>query len=646
MRRLMTSWTGLVLALLILSGGVALAMTELQHQVQQRADQAAIDTGTLTATLVVGRNLTGAHLRAGRRLTDMERSDMDLDMAGLLRTDRVVGLEVWDAAGQLIYADRVHPAEETSLPSAERDRSRAGVSWVTPSGKRKSARGLDTIDVFIPWKTDSRAVGEGLVEVLLPQSTVAGAVRRSTRQLEASAGFLLLAVLGVLLFSRRRLLQREHESRHDALTGLLNRAAFAGRIRSALPLSKPEPGRWSALLMIDLDGFKAVNDTLGHPAGDLLLIQVAAALRASVRSGDSVARLGGDEFAVLLTGLPDPGKAEVLASQLLDRLSHGAYEVAGIEIGVDASVGVVVIPEHGREVDLLLQRVDIAMYQAKHTDAGVVVYDETTDTHDITQLGLLVELRRAIDTGQLVLHYQPKAQMGTRQVVGVEALVRWQHPTRGLLPPAAFVSLAENTGLMGSLTDWVLAEGIRQAALWRDQGMMLAVAVNIAPRTLLDGKLTTTVLDLLAANGLPSQLLELEVTETAIMTDPDQAVSVLKRLNAMGVRVSIDDFGTGYTSLAYLKELPIQTLKIDRAFVADLLTSPPDMAIVEAVISLGHKLGLTVLAEGVETDEVWQQLHDLRCDEGQGYLLARPMPADQLSTWIAAHVAGQDIGVT
>ena len=646
MRRLMTSWTGLVLALLILSGGVALAMTELQNQVQQRANQAAIDTGTLTATLVVGRNLTGAHLRAGRRLTDMERSDMDLDMAGLLRTDRVVGLEVWDAAGQLIYADRVHPAEETSLPSAERDRSRAGVSWVTPSGKRKSARGLDTIDVFIPWKTDSRAVGEGLVEVLLPQSTAAGAVRRSTRQLEASAGFLLLAVLGVLLFSRRRLLQREHESRHDALTGLLNRAAFAGRIRSALPLSKPEPGRWSALLMIDLDGFKAVNDTLGHPAGDLLLIQVAAALRASVRSGDSVARLGGDEFAVLLTGLPDPGKAEVLASQLLDRLSHGAYEVAGIEIGVDASVGVVVIPEHGREVDLLLQRVDIAMYQAKHTDAGVVVYDETTDTHDITQLGLLVELRRGIDTGQLVLHYQPKAQMGTRQVVGVEALVRWQHPTRGLLPPAAFVSLAENTGLMGSLTDWVLAEGIRQAALWRDQGMMLAVAVNIAPRTLLDGKLTTTVLDLLAANGLPSQLLELEVTETAIMTDPDQAVSVLKRLNAMGVRVSIDDFGTGYTSLAYLKELPIQTLKIDRAFVADLLTSPPDMAIVEAVISLGHKLGLTVLAEGVETDEVWQQLHDLRCDEGQGYLLARPMPADQLSTWIAAHVAGQDIGVT
>jgi diguanylate cyclase (GGDEF)-like protein len=645
MRRRLTSWTALLVALLIMSGGVAFALTRLQLQVEERAHRNAIETASMVATLVVGRNLSVADLTAGRRLAATDSADMDLDVAALLNADRVVGLEVWDATGRLIYADPNHPAAEDTMPRDELLRTRKGVNWVA-GGKGKSARGLDTVDVFLPWDPDDNGTREGVIEVLLPEDTITAAVQRSARRLDASAATLLLVVLGGLLLLRRRLLAREHDACHDTLTGLLNRPAIGEDIRLALARSKHEPRQSSALLMLDLDGFKAVNDTLGHPAGDTLLVQVARTLRQSVRAGDSVARLGGDEFAVLLTRLPDATKATELALQLLHRLSHESYEVQGIELGVDASIGVALIPDHGHDVDLILQRADVAMYQAKRNAAGVVVYDVATDTHDIAHLGLLVELRRAIATEQLVLHYQPKAQMNTREVVGVEALVRWQHPTRGLLGPGEFIPLAENTGLIRPLTEWVLAEAIRQAATWRDLGLMLSVAVNIAPRTLLEGNFPATVLDLLAEHGLPSHLLELEVTETAIMTDPGRAVSVLKHLNAMGVRVSIDDFGTGYTSLTYLKELPVQTLKIDRAFITDLLTSKPDEAITESVIGLGHKLGLTVLAEGVETEAVWQRLSAMACDEGQGFLLARPMPADQLTSWVTAHVVGNDIGIS
>ena len=366
---------------------------------------------------------------------------------------------------------------------------------------------------------------------------------------------------------------------------------------------------------------------------------MAHTLRASIRPVDVVARLGGDEFGILLTRLPDAAKAEAIAGQLLDRLRHGSYTVHGIELSVDASIGIALIPEHGRDADLLLQRADVAMYQAKRARAGIAVYDEDTDPHDITELGLLAELRRAIETDELVLHYQPKARLGTGDIVGVEALVRWQHPIRGLLSPDAFIPLAENTGLMAPLTEWVLRHAIDQSARWREAGLMLPVAVNVSPRSLLDGDLPGTVLRLLADAGLPADLLELEITETAIMTDPEGAVRMLRHLQAMGVRVSIDDFGTGYTSLSYLKQLPVHTLKIDRAFVADILENTKDQAITEAIIALGHKLGLSVLAEGIENAEVWQRLSSLNCDEGQGYHLARPMPSTDLLRWIFARAA-------
>jgi diguanylate cyclase (GGDEF)-like protein len=398
-----------------------------------------------------------------------------------------------------------------------------------------------------------------------------------------------------------------------------------------------DPHRPGALLLVDLDGFRSVNDTLGHPAGDVLLGLVGAELRSSVRPGDILARLGGDEFAILLTDLAQEGNAADVALTVLDRLRSRTFEVDGIGLSVDASIGVVLIPEDGAHIDVLLRRVEVAMYQAKSARTGVIAYDEATDTHDVGKLNLLAELRRAIDNDELVLHYQPKARIADRRVEGVEALVRWQHPTRGLLSPDAFIPQAESTGLLGPLTRWVIGRAIRDAAHWDRGGLPLAVAVNVSPRTLLDGDLPATILGLLVASGLPSHLLEVEITETAIMTDPVGATHVLGQLRAMGLRVSIDDFGSGYTSLSYLKALPANTLKIDRCFITDMCVDDRDRAVTQSIIDLGHRLGFTVLAEGIETEEIWGELRELGCDEGQGYLLARPMAAELIEGWLTGH---------
>jgi EAL domain-containing protein (putative c-di-GMP-specific phosphodiesterase class I) len=283
------------------------------------------------------------------------------------------------------------------------------------------------------------------------------------------------------------------------------------------------------------------------------------------------------------------------------------------------------------------------MYQAKRTGTGVATYDEATDPHDIDELTLLGQLRRAIEADELVLYYQPQADIASRTVSGVEALVRWQHPTRDLLAPGAFIPLAESTGLLGPLTDWVLERAIKDAAHWHRGGLTLSVAVNVSPRSLLDGTLPGTILKLLAVSGLPAQLLEIEITETAIMTDPVKATTVLGQLRAMGLRISIDDFGSGFTSLSSLKTLPVDTLKIDQSFITNMPQDEQDRAVAQSIIDLGHRLGLSVLAEGIETEETWSQLARLGCDQGQGYLLARPMPAELIEGWVTGHSHVADV---
>jgi diguanylate cyclase (GGDEF)-like protein len=449
-------------------------------------------------------------------------------------------------------------------------------------------------------------------------------------------GLLLASMLASVSRGHRRQLavertQAVHDSMHDALTGLPNRALLADRFGQALR-ANVRSRTCSALLLIDLDRFREINDTFGHHYGDELLTQVGPRLAGALRNADTVARLGGDEFAVLLPDAQSVHDATAVAAKLRAVLEK-PFRVEGVDLDVEASVGVVLSGEHGDDPTTLLQRADIAMYVAKAQNLGVFVYDPDVDRHSPAKLALLGDLRRALDGGELILHYQPKVSISTGDVVGAEALVRWQHPDRGLIFPDAFIPLAERTGLIGPLTRRVLEIALGQVRTWADVGMPLAVSVNLSARNLLDERLPGMVAELLVANGVPAALLELEVTETALMTEPVRAQRLLQQLSALGVRISIDDFGAGYTSLGQLKNLPIDELKIDRSFIMTMTEDKSDALIVRSVVDLGHNLGLTIVAEGVETALAQAALRDLGCDVAQGYHLCRPVSAAAFETW-------------
>jgi diguanylate cyclase (GGDEF)-like protein len=454
----------------------------------------------------------------------------------------------------------------------------------------------------------------------------------------AAAGIGLLALGGFLLLTlgyQRQLIRQaaasQHQALHDPLTGLPNRELFADRVGQAIRTADRQL-RPAALLLLDLDRFKDVNDTLGHHHGDLLLGEVATRLTGVLRQVDTVARLGGDEFAVLLPDV-DAAGAPAVADKLRAAL-HQPLTLDGVGIDLDASIGIAVYPDHGDDAAELLQHADVAMYAAKQTHAGFVIYDASVDQHSPRRLALLGGLRRALERDQLVLHYQPKADLQSGRVYGVEALVRWQHPDHGLLGPGEFIPLAERTGLIHPLTRWVLDAALRQAGEWLRAGHELSVAVNVSTRSLLDRDFPDQVADRLAAWGVPAGCLMLEVTESAVMADPALALEVLGRLHAVGIGLALDDFGTGYSSMAYLKALPVDELKVDRSFVGHMASSNSDAVIVRSTIDLGHNLGLHVVAEGVETQDAWEKLKALGCDTAQGYHLGRPMPAADLERWL------------
>ncbi|MGY1820762.1 putative bifunctional diguanylate cyclase/phosphodiesterase [Geodermatophilus sp. SYSU D00079] len=439
----------------------------------------------------------------------------------------------------------------------------------------------------------------------------------------------------VLTRSRRETVAQAERNRqqalHDALTGLPNRALLRQRGEAALAALTPGTAP-AALMLIDLDRFKEINDTLGHAYGDLVLQAVATRLRETLRATDTVARLGGDEFAILLPSVDGPEAALDLAARALAAM-EAPIDADGVFLDVDASIGIALSGVHGTDVQTLLQSADIAMYFAKDRGLGVCVYDAELNVHSPERLGLLGELRRAIDAGELVLHFQPKAALSGEEVRGVEALVRWQHPERGLVGPAEFIPLAERTPLIRPLTRHVLDAALAQCARWRASGRTLRVAVNISARNLLDERFVDDVLELLALHDVPAWCLELEVTESAIMADPERARAILTRLAEVGVTLSIDDFGAGYTSLAHLKDLPVHQLKVDRSLVTGVTLDGSNALIVRSVVELARNLGLTTVAEGVEDRETWDLLARLGCDVAQGYLLCRPMPAEQLEEW-------------
>ncbi len=423
----------------------------------------------------------------------------------------------------------------------------------------------------------------------------------------------------------------QHMAYYDTLTNLPNRNMLYERLLNAIRTDSGE-GKSMALLLMDLDRFKEINDTLGHHRGDLLLQQVGSRLRSVLWAPDIVARLGGDEFAILLPRLAAAADVNVVVQKILKAL-EAPFPIEGLPIAVEASIGIALYPDHGGNPDSLLQRADVAMYAAKKS-GGYVIYDAQHDQHSPRRLALLGELRHAIDRDQLLLHYQPEIDFTTRRVRGVEALARWQHPEHGFIPPDQFIPSAEQTGLIKPLTRWVLDMALRQCEAWRRAGIRLDMAVNLSARNLHDPQLPDQVTELLKTYGVAPAVLKLEITESAIMADAGRAMDILTRLRDIGVRLSIDDFGTGYSSLGYLDRLPVDEIKIDRSFTMDLLGNGNGAMIVPCTIDLGHRLGLHVVAEGVEDQEVWNRLAALGCDAAQGYHLSRPLPAEALTHWL------------
>jgi diguanylate cyclase (GGDEF)-like protein len=445
----------------------------------------------------------------------------------------------------------------------------------------------------------------------------------------------LLPILGVILLGLyrggRAALLNEYRALHDALTDLPNRTLFDQRAVEAIAEARESGGSVAAML-IDLDRFKDVNNTLGHSHGDLLLREVGARLGPALHEGDTIARLGGDEFAVVL---PGSGPEQVASAAGDVRLALQApFEIEGVTIEIGASIGIACFPDHGATPDLLLQRADIALYQAKDARSGFEIYSPERDDHSRGRLALAGELRSALGRDELVVFFQPKADIRTGHISGAEALVRWAHPRRGLLGPEKFIAIAEHTGMIRPLAERVLETALVQCQAWRQIGHELVVSVNVSAGNLLDPSLVQTVADLLRVTGAPARLLELELTETTIMSDPERALAVLRELRALGIGLSVDDFGTGYSSLAYLRELPVTELKIDRSFIQGMTEDSPNATIVRSTIDLGRNLGLEVVAEGVESAHIWDQLLALGCGLAQGYFLSEPVPADRLTRWL------------
>jgi diguanylate cyclase (GGDEF)-like protein len=610
----------------------------LQGRIENRALRGAEQLARTYSSLAVAPNVTGADLDAP--LPPARAEALDAALAAI--EDAGIGVRhanVYGPGGVTVHSD-----DRARIGAIERGQGFLGAfsgALVSAVEREHDDRGEDagaSLEVYVPLRLAGGLPVDGVTELYLDYGPTAAAVKADTR-----AVYVLLAVglwiLFLLLFVLVNRISRRlrHQAQHDTLTGLPNRTALYRRVRRATARVRLRGGT-VGLLLIDLDRFKEVNDTLGHDHGDRLLRDVAERLRGALRRGDMLARLGGDEFAVLLRGLPDRGAAVELALRLTSALER-PFVVRGVTVQLGASIGVALCPEHGTDVTTLVQRADVAMYEAKREHASVRVYDAARDPYSPDRLQRVGELRHAFEADELVLYYQPKVAVEDGSVTGVEALVRWEHPEHGLLPPAEFLPLAERTGLMGDLTRWVVDAALRQARAWQDAGIEVPIAINLGAANILDAALPDLVAERLAHWEVPGERLTCELSEHTVMADPRRAHEVLRRLRALGVRLSLDDFGTGHSSLAYLKRLPLDEVKIDRVFVAGIVGDVNDMLIVRSTIDLARSLGLEVVAEGVEGADVLDSLRELHCHEAQGFHLSHPLPAAALETWLRARSA-------
>jgi diguanylate cyclase (GGDEF)-like protein len=633
LRRISLLWKIAIVNLIpILLLGVVL-QHYLHGRMQERAQGNATQTALAVARGEVEHGLSARSLREGLARTDVKALDEMLERPDVRRD--VSAVTVWNKSLRVVYSRRPAQIGRRIFPLSNEHRSVLYGHVVS----RRSGRSLE---VYVPLWLGRGRYPAGAVQLTLPYSAIDAGVRADARIVSLLI-FLGLALLYSVLFRivavasrtlRRQAEINEHQALHDALTDLPNRTLFHDRVGQALSVARREHVP-AAVMIMDLDRFKEVNDTLGHASGDDLLKQAGVRLRDALRESDTVARLGGDEFGVLLPRVADSAAALSVARNLRSALEE-PFTIHGLALQMEASVGIALFPEHGDDVHSLLQRADVAMYEAKEQPGGCEIYARERDEYSPDRLTLLTELRRGIEQGELVLHYQPKADLRTGEVHGAEALVRWNHPARGLVQPDEFIPLAQKTGVIVPLTSFVLDEALRQCRLWQLEGLDLCVSVNLSARSLLDVHLPDTVGDLLRRWEVSPSRLELEITESTILADPIRAMHVLSRLSEMGVRLAIDDFGTGYSSLAYLKRLPVDEIKIDKSFVLGMGEDENDAVIVRSTIDLGRNLGLRVVAEGVETHAAWRRLLSLGCDVAQGCYLSHPVPAAEFAAWLHA----------
>jgi diguanylate cyclase (GGDEF)-like protein len=644
---------GVISLALVAVLGVVLG-TLLERSVRERTVGDAVRTAQVAANMGVRPVLEPSDLThdflplpAGRR------AQLDHALLDSLSKNNIVRVKIWNAQHFVVWSDN-HRLLQRWFPGDEELNNSFNGEVVAEITDLRSPEELDDranqrlLSVYVPLRVgadghftdDANAKVLGAFEIYLPYQPIAHAIDHDTRRLFVTLA-VGLALLYLLVFRivagasrdlRRQAATNRHQALYDALTDLPNRTLFNDRLEQ-VAIQARRNGTVAAALLLDLDRFKEINDALGHESGDQLLRLVGARISQRLRAQDTVARLGGDEFGVVLPGLEHAQDAVAVAEDIAAALEE-TLEIDGIEVDVRASIGVA-CTEDGDDAAELLRHADVAMYVAKRSHSGIEMYSKEHDLFSAERLALASEVRRAIEQRELVVHYQPKIDLRTGRADAVEALVRWQHPTRGLLGPNEFLPVVESTHLIKPLTLYVLDESLRQAREWADEGDRIRVAVNLAAAYAGDIRLPTQVAELLARHDVEPDQLEIELTETAVLDDPTRAQAVLEALSVLGVRLSVDDFGTGYASIAYLTGLPITTLKIDQSFILDLAT-PGNLAVTRYSIELARTLGLTTIAEGVEDEGNLHILEDLGCDEAQGYFFARPAPADACIAWIRA----------
>ena len=603
----------------------------LQASISRRAMEHAMEEATLFSSLAVEPIVSETSVRSRLSVPESVQitSAVERDMRAGTGIDSV---QILRPDGRRAFGTGEHVEQFSPYSPALRDAFSGATTWQL--ARHDSGQYMH---VFVPLVMGSGNRVDGVLDVSMPYAPIDQKISDETAELLLIllAGMTLLyaalfrIVAGASNKLRVQVEENEHQALHDALTGLPNRTLFRDRVEQAV-LSSRRGDAYLAVMLMDLDRFKEINDTLGHHNGDFLLQQIGPRLRHCLRESDTIARLGGDEFAILLPDLQEPTAATQVAEKIRSALSR-PFVLEGLTLSVESSIGIAFHPDHGTDVDTLLQRADVAMYVAKESHNGHEIYAVEDDQYSPSRLSLVGDLRRAVGSGELVVYYQPKAQLNTGEIHSVEALVRWKHPERGLLGPDEFIPLAEHTELIKPLTQEVMSNAFRQCRAWHDRGYDLAVAVNLSVRSLLDLQFPDDVANLIAQYQIKPEWITFEITESTLMADTWRAMAVLKRLSSMGIGLSIDDYGSGYSSLSYVKRLPITEIKIDKSFVMNMDKDENDAVIVRSTIDLGRNLGLRVVAEGVENEEVWNRLMALGCDMAQGYYLSRPVPAEEIT---------------